>query len=81
LNTTVIGDPWQALYDFRGARSDLVPELVDHEGFEKFPVTASFRFETPEMAGLAVSARTGQPITLDVAPETATDPAIRLKSI
>ncbi|GAA1937192.1 UvrD-helicase domain-containing protein [Amycolatopsis minnesotensis] len=68
LNTTVIGDPWQALYDFRGARPDLVPELVDHVGFEEFPVTASFRFETPEMAGLAASARTGQPITLDIAP-------------
>jgi DNA helicase-2/ATP-dependent DNA helicase PcrA len=69
LNTTVIGDPWQALYDFRGARPELVPELVDHEDFDEFPITSSFRFKTPEMASLAASARAGQPITLDAAPE------------
>ncbi|MBE1579447.1 MULTISPECIES: UvrD-helicase domain-containing protein [Pseudonocardiaceae] len=66
ISTTVIGDPWQALYDFRGARPELVPQLVEHEGFESFPVSASFRFETPAMIGIAELARAHRPIALDV---------------
>lgn len=65
ISTTVIGDPWQALYDFRGARPELVPQLVEHDGFESFPVTASFRFETPEMIRIAHEARAERPIALD----------------
>lgn len=65
IDTTVIGDPWQALYDFRGARPELVPELVDREGFQSFPVTESFRFETSDMVALAAAARTERPVVLD----------------
>jgi DNA helicase-2/ATP-dependent DNA helicase PcrA len=71
INTTVIGDPWQALYEFRGARPDLVPQLVEKEGFQSYPVSASFRFETPEMTRIADSARAGQPIHLDEAMDAA----------
>lgn len=69
ISTTVIGDPWQALYDFRGARPELVPQFVAHEGFESYPVTASFRFKTPDMIRIATLARTSQPITLQAAPD------------
>ncbi|MFE8925560.1 UvrD-helicase domain-containing protein [Streptomyces sp. RM99] len=31
IDSSVVGDPWQALYGFRGARPDLVPELVRDE--------------------------------------------------
>jgi DNA helicase-2/ATP-dependent DNA helicase PcrA len=64
IPTTLIGDPWQALYDFRGARPDLVPRLVARQGFATFPVTQSFRFETPKMQRLAARLRAGQPVTL-----------------
>lgn len=70
ISTTVIGDPWQALYDFRGARPELVPQLVEHEGFESFSLTASFRFETPEMIHIAESARAGQSVRLGRTPDT-----------
>ncbi|MCE7009898.1 UvrD-helicase domain-containing protein [Kibdelosporangium philippinense] len=65
VNTTLIGDPWQALYDFRGARPELVPQLVENEGFESFPVTTSFRFKTSGMVETAEKARAGQSIMLD----------------
>lgn len=71
ISTTVIGDPWQALYEFRGARPELVPLLVEHEGFKELPITSSFRFETPGMIEIAEAARTGQPITLDVTTDVA----------
>lgn len=72
IPTTVIGDPWQALYDFRGARPELVPELVNGLKFETFPVGQSFRFETREMQHLARRLRTGEAVTLlpGAAPET-----------
>jgi DNA helicase-2/ATP-dependent DNA helicase PcrA len=71
ISTTVIGDPWQALYEFRGARPGLVPLLVEREGFAEFPITSSFRFETPGMIEIADAARTGQTITLDAVTDAA----------
>ena len=44
IPTTVIGDPWQALYEFRGAQPELVPGFVAALRFETFPVQESFRF-------------------------------------
>lgn len=62
IATTLVGDPWQALYDFRGARPDFVPQLVRANGFETFPVTQSFRFETDEMRTIASRLRAGQSV-------------------
>jgi DNA helicase II / ATP-dependent DNA helicase PcrA len=59
IPTTLIGDPWQALYEFRGARPELVPWLVERESYKTFPVLHSFRFITPEMQHLAVELRAG----------------------
>jgi DNA helicase II / ATP-dependent DNA helicase PcrA len=28
IHTTLIGDPWQALYEFRGAQPERVPQLI-----------------------------------------------------
>ena len=44
IPTMVIGDPWQALYEFRGAQPELVPGFVDALQFETFPISGSFRF-------------------------------------
>lgn len=64
IATTLIGDPWQALYEFRGARPDLVPGLVEREAFQSFHVTRPFRFQTPEMVQIATNLRIGRPTQL-----------------
>lgn len=64
IPTTLIGDPWQALYEFRGAEPELVPQVVRDLGFRKYPVTESFRFRSPEMRDLAEQLRDGQGIRL-----------------
>ena len=59
IPTTLIGDPWQALYEFRGAQPELVPNLVETQGYRTFEITHSFRFLTPTMRGLATELRQG----------------------
>jgi DNA helicase-2/ATP-dependent DNA helicase PcrA len=62
IPVTLIGDPWQALYGFRGARPELVPGLLTSFGFSTYPVSESFRFETAQMRQLASALRAGQPV-------------------
>lgn len=64
IAVTLVGDPWQALYRFRGARPELVPELIGAYGFASLPLSESFRFRTDEMRGLAADLRGGQPVHL-----------------
>lgn len=64
IPTTLIGDPWQALYAFRGAQPALVPQLCTNLGFATHPVSQSFRFESPEMQSLAALLRAGHAATL-----------------
>jgi DNA helicase-2/ATP-dependent DNA helicase PcrA len=64
IPTTLIGDPWQALYEFRGAQPELVPRLVSSQGYETFPVTQSFRFTTAEMQHLATDLRAGRGVII-----------------
>jgi DNA helicase-2/ATP-dependent DNA helicase PcrA len=61
---TLIGDPWQALYEFRGAKPELIPRLVETQGYATFPVSESFRFVTDEMRHLATDLPTGRPVAL-----------------
>lgn len=62
--TTVIGDPWQALYAFRGARPDMVPTLVAQLGFTTYSISQSFRFLTQHMQDLAAALRGGRPVAV-----------------
>lgn len=64
VETSIIGDPWQALYRFRGARPEHVPNLVQTRGFVHRPLTTSFRFRTEEAQTLSTRLRTGQSVTL-----------------
>lgn len=64
VEVTIIGDPWQALYGFRGARPDLVPQMVTRRGIQRLPLTASFRWETEEQRQLAADLRGGVGVTL-----------------
>lgn len=49
LPVTLIGDRWQALYGFRGARPDLVPNVLAAQGFIEHQVTKSFRYASAEL--------------------------------
>lgn len=64
INVTLVGDPWQALYGFRGANPELVPALIRDGHFQTLPLTHSFRFRTPQMRALAESLRGRAPVLL-----------------
>ncbi|MEU2797522.1 UvrD-helicase domain-containing protein [Streptomyces sp. NPDC007117] len=64
LNVTVVGDPWQALYGFRGARPDLVPTLIDRANMTTRQLTTSFRWRTPEQEQLATALRRSESTTV-----------------
>jgi DNA helicase-2/ATP-dependent DNA helicase PcrA len=64
LAVTIIGDPWQALYGFRGAKPDLVPSVIAGWGFESLPLSQSFRFRTEEMGTLAQALRASEPVSV-----------------
>jgi DNA helicase-2/ATP-dependent DNA helicase PcrA len=63
MRVTVIGDPWQALYGFRGARPDLVPSLTQGK-FVDASVTYSFRYEDNSLRRMTEELRLGRPAGL-----------------
>jgi DNA helicase-2/ATP-dependent DNA helicase PcrA len=73
IPSTLIGDPWQALYEFRGARPEIVATIVTGLSFETFPVTQSFRFETAAMQQLARALRAGEGVTVPAGAATDVD--------
>lgn len=64
VDVTIIGDPWQALYGFRGARPQDVPQLVARTNIRTLPLTASFRWKTDEQRQLASDLRAGKGVSL-----------------
>lgn len=64
MGVTLVGDPWQALYEWRGARPDMVHKLLTDYGFDRYPVPDSFRFKTPETVELARSLRARDPVAI-----------------
>lgn len=61
---TLVGDPWQALYEWRGARPDMVHQLLADYQFVTLPMHTSFRFKTAETVALARDLRQGRGVTL-----------------
>lgn len=61
---SLIGDPWQALYEFRGARPDLVPARLASMDFVQVTLPDSFRFSGRQKI-LAQQARAGLSIVLE----------------
>ena len=61
---TVVGDPWQALYGFRGARPDAVPGMLQRTGMVRLPLKSSFRWRNEEQRQLADNLRQGEGVTL-----------------
>jgi DNA helicase II / ATP-dependent DNA helicase PcrA len=66
IAVTLVGDPWQALYVFRGARPEVVPLLLQRRNVRELFLTQSFRWKGPEQRELAQRLRAGEPVTLPV---------------
>lgn len=64
IRVSIIGDPWQALYQFRGARPEDVPNLVQRHDFQRHSLTKSFRFDAPEVQALSRNLRNGHAVVL-----------------
>lgn len=76
VGVTVVGDPWQSLYEFRGSRPKLMKALVA-TGYEKHTVLGSHRYRTDEMRLLAGNLALGQPFSV-LGPEPGRRPDIVL---
>ncbi|MFE7802897.1 UvrD-helicase domain-containing protein [Nocardia sp. NPDC057440] len=65
IGVTVVGDPWQALYDWRGATPAKVKSnLQDKHEFTNFHQPKSFRFKSEQMRELTDRLRHGKPVDL-----------------
>jgi len=74
---TIVGDPWQALYDWRGATPDKVQtHLLDKWRFKPYEQLTSFRFETEQTAELARALRAGEGVVVPPISSTAVDIAL-----
>ena len=74
---TLVGDPWQALYDWRGATPEKVGTfLLDKYPFVPYELQRSFRFATEQTIELARALRAGEGVTLPPVASTAVDVAL-----
>jgi DNA helicase-2/ATP-dependent DNA helicase PcrA len=53
LGLTLVGDPWQSLYEFRGASPGRVHDLLDRYAFQTIDMPGARRYLTNEMRTLA----------------------------
>ncbi len=51
---TLIGDPWQSLYEFRGSTPKGVQDLIDRYPFKKIDMPGKHRYQTKEMLDLSL---------------------------
>jgi DNA helicase-2/ATP-dependent DNA helicase PcrA len=64
VGVTLVGDPWQALYEWRGARPDMVHRLLRDHPFQTLPMHHSFRFKTAQTRDLATRLRAGEGVAI-----------------
>ena len=62
---TLVGDEWQALYEFRGAVPGMLARTADSLGFRKVEMLSSYRF-TPELYAVARDLREGGRVELTI---------------
>jgi DNA helicase II / ATP-dependent DNA helicase PcrA len=65
VGVTLVGDPWQALYEWRGARPDMVHRLLADYCFQALPMRQSFRFKSGQTSQLADALRAGSGCDLE----------------
>ena len=53
VSITIVGDPWQSLYEFRGSSPQTVRSLIDGHRFERTDMPGSHRYDSEEMRDLA----------------------------
>lgn len=53
VGLSMLGDPWQTIYEFRGSRPDLVKSFAHVRKFDRYQVVGSHRYKTQEMQQLA----------------------------
>lgn len=53
LGVTLVGDPWQSLYEFRGASPERVHDLLERYAFQTIDMPGARRYLTNEMRTLA----------------------------
>lgn len=74
---SIVGDPWQALYGWRGATPERVQtHLLDRCAFKPYEQVRSFRFETEQTTELARALRAGEGVTVPPVASTAVDVAL-----
>lgn len=74
---TLVGDPWQALYDWRGATPEKVgTRLLDRYSFRPYEQQQSFRFSTAQTRELARALRSGENVSVPPVASTAVDVAL-----
>ena len=76
LDVTLIGDPWQALYGWRGATPERVAYLLTATPFVHYELPESFRFEGEQMPALAENLRAGLPVSIPIVSSTNVDVAL-----
>ena len=58
---TIVGDPWQSLYEFRGSSPKKVRALLNANDFERIDMPGTHRYTTPEMRTLSGNLFDGSP--------------------
>lgn len=76
LDVTLVGDPWQALYEWRGATPEKVTLVLDAFPFTAYEQPESFRFTGNQMPGLASALRESQGVQVPTTTSGLVDVAI-----
>ena len=76
---TLVGDPWQALYQFRGARPAAMAAYISENGFFTHYLDDSFRWGTDRQAWLTQRLRRRLPVTLQAGSPRDADMVLALK--
>lgn len=53
LSVTIVGDPWQSLYEFRGATPQQVDAMIASQPFRRIDMPGEHRYKSREMLELA----------------------------
>lgn len=67
VNITLVGDPWQSLYEFRGSTPKLVSQMIQHHAFFQVDMPGEHRYRTREMRDLAAALFKGEPFSVAAA--------------
>ncbi|MCF7552259.1 UvrD-helicase domain-containing protein [Pseudonocardia sp. WMMC193] len=65
VSVSVVGDPWQALYVFRGARPEDIPALAARTSMSRVVLEDSFRWLSASQRDLADGLRSGRGVSLE----------------